>query len=73
MTNLRIATVNKAIPAEGIALELVSGEGYFYFIGEGVNHAFNTSSVYTYRLNNQTLAAWIADARRCADEIAEAA
>ena len=73
MTRLTIKTVNKAIAAEGIALELVAGEGYFYFIGDGINHAFNNSSVYTYRLNYQTLDQWIADANRCAEEIAEAA
>jgi hypothetical protein len=70
---LRIATVNKAIAAAGIELELVAGEGYFYFVGPGIDHAFNTSSVYTYRLNHQTIEAWLADAWRCADEIAEAA
>jgi hypothetical protein len=58
---IKLATVNKALAARGHAnVELVRGDGYFYFIGEDADQ-FYTSSVYVYRLNQLTLDQWIAD------------
>lgn len=67
--NLRLATVNRALAARGIALELVQGEGYFYVVGEGVEELRSTS-IYCYRLNDQPLDRWIEDCAGFADEIA---
>lgn len=71
MTTARtVSQVNKAIAKAGITgLELIRGEGYFYFIGPNISHAMTTSSVYCCYLNQQTVEAWVGDAQRCADEI----
>ncbi len=66
---LQLRTVNKALRAEGINLELVAGEGYFYFIGEGAEHAKQTS-VMVYRLNDLSLEQWLVEARALQAEIA---
>lgn len=65
--NRRLAKLN---------VELVKGEGYFYFVYEDGNprhHA--TTSVYTYRLNNLPPALWIEDAEafaaKCEAQFAE--
>lgn len=65
-----IKTVNKAIAAEGINLELVAGEGYFYVVGPGAESLSN-ASVMVYRLNDQPLEAWLRDVRNFAQEIKE--
>lgn len=65
---LRLSTVNKAIKAENIDLELVAGEGYFYVVGPKTEHLAN-ASVYVYRLNDQDLASWMEDIRGFAKEI----
>ncbi len=58
---LQLRTINKALAARGHAnVELVKGDGYFYFIGEDADQ-FYTSSVYVYRLNQLTLEQWIND------------
>jgi len=67
---LTLKAVNAAIAAEGIALELVAGEGYFYFVGEGSEHA-RDASIMVFRLNHQALEGWIADAKRVAADIAD--
>ena len=54
------AAVNKAIAHLG-KIELVKGEGYFYFIGDDVN--VWAESVYVYRLNELTLERWIEEAK----------
>lgn len=65
-----IKTVNKAIAAEGINLELVAGDGYFYVVGPGAE-SLDTASIYIYRLNDQSLDAWLMDVRAFAKEIKE--
>lgn len=65
-----IKTVNKAIAAEGINLELVAGEGCFYVVGPGCESLAN-ASIYIYRLNDQPLEAWMQDVRNFAQEIKE--
>ena len=60
-----IKTVNKAIAAEGINLELVAGEGYFYFAGPGTEN-LSTASVMVYRLNDLSLDQWMTEAREVA-------
>lgn len=58
MALLRLSTVNKALPGD---LELVKGEGYFYFAGTGME-SVKTASVYVPRLNDLSLDRWIAEA-----------
>ncbi len=60
-----IKTVNKAITAEGMNLELVAGEGYFYFVGPGTEN-LSTASVMVYRLNDLSLDQWMTEAREVA-------
>ncbi len=67
---MRLSTVNKAIASEGLNLELVAGDGYFYFVGPGCE-SVNSASVYCYRLNHQGLDGWMCDARSVAREISE--
>lgn len=65
-----LKTVNKAIAAEGINLELVAGEGYFYVVGPGTE-SLDNASIYIYRLNDQPLEIWLRDVRNFAREIKE--
>lgn len=65
-----LKTVNKAIAAEGINLELVAGEGYFYVVGPGTE-SLDNASIYVYRLNDQPLEIWLRDVRNFAKEIKE--
>lgn len=60
-----IKTVNKAITAEGMNLELVAGDGYFYFVGPGTEN-LSTASVMVYRLNDLSLDQWMTEAREVA-------
>lgn len=65
-----IKTVNKAITAEGMNLELVAGDGYFYFVGPGTEN-LSTASVMVYRLNELSLDQWLIEARNTARQITE--
>lgn len=55
---MQLRTVNKVIANRGIDAELVHGEGYFYFVGDAVEHA-ETASVMVFRLNDLTLEQWM--------------
>ena len=65
MTNLRIATVNKAVNHPNV--ELVKGAGYFYFVYDK-GEAYKTRSVMVYSLNELSLDQWVDEAK---DLIAE--
>lgn len=67
---MRLSTINKAAAAEGLNLELVKGNGYFYVVGPGVEH-LDTASICVYRLADQTQDAWLRDMRNFAKEIKE--
>lgn len=66
-TMIQLTTVNTEIAKRGISAELVKGEGYFYFIGDAVEHA-DTSSVYVNSLNELSLDRWMEE---LADFVAE--
>lgn len=55
---MKLATVNKAIAARGIAAELVKGDAYYYFIGLDVERA-KDSIVLVPRLNDLSLDRWM--------------
>ena len=55
---MQLRTINKAIASKGIDVELVKGDGYFYFVGEAVENA-DTSSVMVFRLNDLTMDQWM--------------
>jgi hypothetical protein len=57
---LTIKKVNKALAAWGLKMELVKGEGYFYFVGDDVD--LSAGGVYSNALNHQGIAGWINDA-----------
>jgi len=54
------ATVNKSIKHFG-DIELVKGDGYFYFVGGSVN--IDASGVYVYSIKELTLTQWIEEAK----------
>lgn len=54
------AAVNKAIAHLG-DIELVKGEGYFYFIGNDVS--VHASGVYVYTINELPLDRWVEEAQ----------
>ena len=74
MTRLTLKTVNNVLAAKfhGKQIELVKGEGYFYFVGADVEHC-ETTSVMVYRLNDLFLDHWVAEARSFLEESAKRA
>lgn len=69
MINLR--TFNKKLAKLG-NIELVKGEGYFYFAGDDVvgptGVLGDTLSVYTYRFSHLTEERWMAEAKDALDK-----
>lgn len=61
---LTLKQVNAAIAAKGIKAELVKGAGYYWFFGDDVEYAVEGTSVYVYRLNDQSLQGWMDDLDR---------
>lgn len=55
---MKLATINKAIRAAGIPLVLHRGHGYHYFLSAYAE----SESVLVFRLRNQPLERWLADA-----------
>ena len=70
MTLMRLSTINKAAVKEGLGLELVKGNGYFYVAGPGTEH-LDSASIYVYRLADQDQESWLKDMRSFAKEIKE--
>lgn len=58
---MKLANVNKEILKQFGDIELVKGNGYFYFIGEKVNSLM--VSVHVPRLNDLSLAEWLEEAK----------
>ena len=69
MKKLILKTVNKEIQKEYPFLELVKGEGYFYFISIGDEEStkalssLNTTTVLTYKLNDFSMKQWLSEAK----------
>jgi hypothetical protein len=61
MKNIQLRTVNKAIASKGWSVELVKGNGYFYFIGDDASVCM--FGVYVNSLNQLTLADWLDEAK----------
>lgn len=58
-----IRRVNEALAAAGFrGVELVRGNGYFYFSGDTAH--WHTTAVYTDRLTGMTVEQWVDEARR---------
>jgi hypothetical protein len=62
-----LAAINRAIRASGGAEALAKAAGYFHFHG-GDAAAWPQSGVYVARLDQMTLAQWVAEWRRLRDE-----
>lgn len=63
-----IRRVNDALEAAGFkGVELVRGNGYFYFSG-GDTVRWHTTAVYTNRLTGMTVDEWVDEARRLREE-----
>lgn len=60
MANVTRAQVNKAIKSLG-QIELIKGNGYFYFVGDSVS--VDASGVYVNSIGQLTLEQWIAEAK----------
>lgn len=67
MTKITTKAVNKALVANGINAEIVRGEGYWYFSGEGTG-TWKSTSVYTMRLNDLSVHEWVEQAKAFCDE-----
>ena len=62
MTKATFKKVNAALKDAGLDVELVKGEGYFYFAGEGTD-GWASTGVYVYRLTDLTVEEWMEEAR----------
>ena len=63
MARTTIRRVNDALEAAGFeGVELVRGNGYFYFSG-GDTWRWTTTAVYTNRLTGMTVEEWVNEAR----------
>lgn len=68
---LQLRTINKVFREEGLPIELVKGEGYFYYVYDTTVDSqlvYDSQMVYVYRLNHQTLDRWVEDGRKFALE-----
>ena len=60
MKKFQIRSVNKTFREDGIPVELVKGEGYFYFIFDRIDaNVFETKSEYTMYLMDLTFDSWV--------------
>ena len=60
---LTLKRINKELEKQGYLLELIKGDGYFYFITlPDLNVPFDSYSVCVYRLNQLKLNDWIYEA-----------
>ena len=57
-----VASITKALQAEGFPIELVKGEGYFYFAWVGEGYA-ETVSVYVNAFCHMSPARWLEEGR----------
>jgi len=57
--NIAKACVEAGLPAD---IELVRGEGYFYFAGEEPS-IWPANSVYTYRMSDLSIEMWVEEAK----------
>lgn len=68
MARLTLKKVNAELKKLYKDVELVQGKGYFYFIGEDVKYVKEQSVGGVYKLNDQTLEAWLRDAKEKVEE-----
>ena len=71
---IQLRTINKILAEDGYPLELVKGDGYFYFDFAAYDRydgrlVYETESVYVYRLNDLTLERWLEIGRQFAIEV----
>ncbi len=67
MANVTRGQVNKEIAKLG-QIELVKGNGYFYFVGDSVS--VDASGVYVNSIGQLTLDQWIDEAKAVLQEVA---
>lgn len=63
---MQLRTVNNVFSAAKLPLELVRGEGYFYFVFDDGGKNYETLSVMVYRLNDLPLARWVEEGKQFA-------
>lgn len=56
----RVAEVNKALKARGVAEKLTRGNGYYYF-RDGNTGYWPATSVYVYRADDLSVHEWVAE------------
>lgn len=68
MSRLTFKKVNAELKKLYKDVELVQDKGYLYFIGEDVKYVKEQSVGGVYKLNDQTLEAWLRDAKEKVEE-----
>lgn len=68
MARLTLKKVNAELKKLYKDVELVQDKGYLYFIGEDVKYVKEQSVGGVYKLNDQTLEAWLRDAKEKVEE-----
>lgn len=68
MARLTLKKVNIELKKLYKDVELVQGKGYLYFIGEDIKYVKEQSVGGVYKLNDQTLEAWLRDAKEKVEE-----
>lgn len=58
---LTLNRINKELALRNLPVQLVRGDGYFYFIGDVLGNK-ETTSVMVYRLNHLTMEQWMEEA-----------
>ncbi len=66
----QLRSVNKKIKELGLPVELVKGDGYFYFIYDDVpNKIYDSKSIMVYSLTDFSRDRWVEEAKEFAAEI----
>jgi len=68
MKKVTTKAVNKALAESGIDAEIVRGDSYWYFSGEGTE-MWKQTSVYTMRLNDMPVHEWVEQAKAFRDNV----
>lgn len=68
---VQIRSINKIFKEDNLPIELVKGEGYFYYIFDMCksHNVYETQSEYIYRLNDMTKDEWVRRGREFALEM----
>lgn len=66
---MQLRTLNKIFAEKYVHLELVHGEGYYYFVYDNGGDLYETKSEMVYRLNHLTKEQWLERAETFMEEV----